>query len=378
MGGQERVALDLASRQVRAGLRVSALSLAPPPDGPLEEAFRAAGVGVSRVARHRPGVAPSLLMRLCLWFRRNAVDLVHTHNRMPLIYAAPAARLAGAAVVHTKHGSNPKGGRRLAAGNVAGRFVDAFVAVSAGTAAVARARREIDPSRLSVIENGIDLERYLPDAAARWRVRAELGLDEDAWLVGTVGRLAVEKNQALLLRAAAPLLGPRAHVVVAGTGPLLAELQRAADELGVAPFVHLLGVRNDVSDVLNALDVFALTSDTEGLPLVVPEAMAVGLPVVATAVGGVPTVIAEGRTGFLVPPRDEQALRERLALLRDDRVLARDCGGRGRLSSLERFSLERMAAEYLDLYRPLLARRGTPLRGAQDGKTVAGGAVRRG
>src|SRR5690606_27261657 len=143
MGGQERVAFDLAVAQLRAGWRVTALSLAPPPDGPLAAEFRAAGADVERVARPRPGVDPLLVARLARWLRQHRVDLVHTHNRMALIYGAPAGRLARAAVVHTKHGKNPQGGTRLVAGNLAGRLVHAFVAVSDETAAVARRRREV-------------------------------------------------------------------------------------------------------------------------------------------------------------------------------------------------------------------------------------------
>jgi glycosyltransferase involved in cell wall biosynthesis len=178
-----------------------------------------------------------------------------------------------------------------------------------------------------------------------------------------VGRIAVEKNQALLVRAAAPLLGPQARLIVVGAGPLLPSLSELAAALAITPHVHLLGVRADVPDVLNALDAFVLSSDTEGLPLAIPEAMAVGLPVISTSVGGIPTVIDEGQTGWLVPPGDEARLRERLARLRDDPDLARACGGRARAAALARFSADRMRREYIELYERVLARRsGRPAR----------------
>ncbi|HSB20523.1 MAG TPA: glycosyltransferase [Anaeromyxobacteraceae bacterium] len=357
MGGQERVALDLVAHQVRAGYRVTALSLAPPPDGPMAAEFRAAGGGTDRVARSRPGVDPLLVVRLARWLRRNGVDLAHTHNRMALIYGAPAGWLAGAAVVHTKHGTNPKGGTRLAAARLAARCVDAFVAVSPEIAELARRRREVDERRLSVIPNGIELGHFHPAPAARERVRRELGIDAASWVVGTVGRIAVEKNQALLLRAVAPLLGPRTRLLVAGDGPLLGPLSELATALGIAAFVHLLGARRDVPDVLNALDAFALCSNTEGLPLVLPEAMATGLPVVSTSVGGIPTVIDEGRSGFLVPVGDEEALRQRVARLHADPELGRALGSRARAAAMERFSAERMRRGYLELYQRVLSRR---------------------
>lgn len=354
MGGQERVAYDLAVSQLRAGWSVTALSLAPPPDGPLAAEFRAAGVEVDRVARPRPGVDPMLVVRIARWLRQHRIELVHTHNRMALIYGAPAARLAGARVVHTKHGNNPRGGTRLLAGNFAARFVSAFVAVSPETAEFARKRREVDERRLLVIPNGIELGRFHPSPAGRDRIRRELGIPGDAWVIGTVGRIAVEKNHALLVDAVAPLLGPATRLVIAGDGQLLPDLRAQVDRLGVGGAVHLLGARRDVPDILNALDTFVLSSDTEGLPLVIPEAMATGLPVISTRVGGVPSVIDDGQTGFLVPRGDAQALRDRVAQLRADREASRALGERARGAAIARFSAERMQRDYIDLYSRVL------------------------
>jgi glycosyltransferase involved in cell wall biosynthesis len=355
MGGQERVAFDLAVSQRRAGCQVTVLSLAPPPDGPLAAELRDAGIAAERVARPKPGVDPILILRLARWFRNHRIELVHTHNRMALIYGAPAARLARAAVVHTKHGNNPKGGTRLIAGNLAARVVAAFVAVSPETAAFARKRREVDERRLLVISNGIELGRFYPAPAARDQVRGELGIPGDAWVFGTVGRIATEKNHALLVRAMAPLLGPGTRLIIAGDGPLRSAVSELVTTLGITAFVHLLGARRDVPDVLNALDAFVMSSDTEGLPLVVLEAMATGLPVLSTAVGGIPTVLDHGQTGFLVPAGDEAALRARAADLRGDPAASRACGALARSAAVTRFSAERMQREYLELYARVLS-----------------------
>ena len=356
MGGQERVAFDLAVSQRRAGCWVAALSLAPPPDGPLAAELRAAGIEVDRVARPRPGVDLMLIPRIARWLRRHGAQLVHTHNRMALIYGGPAGRLGGARVVHTKHGNNPKGGTRLIAGNLAARVVDAFVAVSNETAEFARKRREVDERRLLVIPNGIELGRFHPMPDGRDRIRRELAIAPGAWVIGTVGRVAVEKNHALLVKAVAPLLGPETHLVIAGDGQLLPALTELVGSLGVARYVHLLGARRDVPEILNALDTFVLSSDTEGLPLVVPEAMATALPVISTAVGGVPGVLDEGQTGFLVAAGDEQGLRERAAALRADPAASRAVGERARAAAVARFSAERMQRDYLELYARVLAR----------------------
>jgi glycosyltransferase involved in cell wall biosynthesis len=165
--------------------------------------------------------------------------------------------------------------------------------------------------------------------------------------------------------AAAPLLGHGARLALAGDGPLREATRLLAGRLGAGAHVHFLGARSDVPDVLNALDAFALSSDTEGLPLVVPEAMATGLPVVCTAVGGLPTVVAEGRTGFLGAAGDERGLRQRLVTLRDDAALGRALGERGRADALERFSADRMHREYLALYERVLSSRRSP-RAARD------------
>jgi glycosyltransferase involved in cell wall biosynthesis len=353
VGGQERVALDLAVRQRAEGHRVLAISLAPAPDGPLAAEFIRAAVAVRRVAKG-DGVDLSLPLRLAWLLWREEIDLVHTHNPQPLIYGAPAARLVGTCVVHTKHGANPDGGRRLHLRRAAARLTAAYVAVSDATAAITRRMREVSEERLHIIPNGIDVANYRPDEEARTAVRRELGIPPAAWVVGTVGRLVPEKDQALLLRAMAPLLNEDTRLVIVGDGPEAGALAAAVAQVPGGRFVHLTGMRRDVPRVLAALDTFALSSKTEQLPLVIPEAMASALPVVSTAVGGISTVVEDGSTGFLVPPGNEAALRGRLALLAAQRTFARECGGRGRALALSRYSADRMARDYLQLYYRVL------------------------
>jgi glycosyltransferase involved in cell wall biosynthesis len=133
----------------------------------------------------------------------------------------------------------------------------------------------------------------------------------------------------------------------------MATIRSEVDARGVAPFACIPGLRHDVPDMLAALDLFVLSSRMEGLPLVALEAMATGLPVVATAVGGLPNLITEGENGFLVPPGNEAALTGRLAALRADPALARAVGDRARARTREQYSGERMVRRYLDLYGQL-------------------------
>ena len=144
VGGQERVALDLAIGQLARGHRVAVISLAPAPDGAMADEFREAGVTVDRVVK-RGGLDATLVPRLALAFRRHRADIVHTHNPLALIYGAPAARLVGARVIHTKHGKNPGTRGLYALRRAAARLVHAFVAVSETTAEQARQQRDPFP-----------------------------------------------------------------------------------------------------------------------------------------------------------------------------------------------------------------------------------------
>jgi len=352
VGGGERVALDLAGGQAAAGHAVSVFSLEQPPEGPLAGAFSERGVAVERVWK-RPGFDATLALRLAAAFRRRGVEVVHLHNRLPMIYGAAAGRLAGAVVVLTRHGPGASGAKERWLLRGAARLLDAYVAVSPEIGVLERERGYCPPAKISVIENGIQVDKFDRAGERRSAARAALGIPADAWVIGSVGRFAPEKDYPFLVRAAAPLLGPNARLLLVGDGPEMGAIRGEVDARGVAAFVSLPGLRHDVPDMLAALDLFVLSSRMEGLPLVALEAMATGLPVVATAVGGLPNLIAEGENGFLVPSGDEATLTGRLAALRDDPAAARAVGDRARARTREQYSGERMVRRYLDLYGQL-------------------------
>jgi glycosyltransferase involved in cell wall biosynthesis len=154
----------------------------------------------------------------------------------------------------------------------------------------------------------------------------------------------------LLLRAALPLLGPEARLVFVGDGPLLPTLRALAARHPAGHFASFVGARHDVPRLLAAFDAFALSSRTEGLPLALLEAMSVGLPIVATEVGGVPDVVRDGYSAWLVPSEDEAALRAALVELRSDPTAAAAIGAQGQQEG-RRFSAATMTSRYLDLYR---------------------------
>jgi glycosyltransferase involved in cell wall biosynthesis len=374
VGGGERVALDLAAGQRARGADVVAVSLEEPEGGAMAAEYGARGVEIVRVAKRPGGLDATLIPRLAWTLRRRGVDIVHTHNPPPLIYGAPAARLAGARCVHTKHGANEMRGRRRLLARAAAHFCDAFVAVSATTAEQARANGDVAADKLQTIENGIDLSRFAASAAqklaARAAMRAELDLPADAFVVGTVGRLVREKNQPLLVQALAPYLSAQLRLVVVGDGAEKPALEAAVAQLGErAQWVLRLGARSDVPRLLGAFDVFALSSDSEGLPLVIVEAMAAALQVVSTAVGGIPSVIVDGNgaydadrppTGFLVPRGDAAALGARLSHLATNSTLGLLCGEEGRRRALARYSAQRMVDDYFAVYERIRRRAQRP------------------
>jgi glycosyltransferase involved in cell wall biosynthesis len=371
MGGQERVALDLATLQREAGQRVLAISLAPSPQGRMADAFRAVGVQTDAVPKG-PGFDPSLPFRLARRLSKERVELLHSHNPHALIYGAPAAALLRIPSVHTKHGRNPDIGRRTWLRRVASRWVDAYVAVTPALADIALTQKECAPERLHVIANGIDAVRFSPRPEARRRAREELGIPESAWVVGTVGRLSPEKDQSLLIDAMTPLLDAERQLVIVGDGPERESLHLRIAATWKSAFVHMTGARADAENLLAAFDVFALTSRSEGLPLVLLEAMAMRLPVVSTSVGGVPDLVEHGVTGFLVPPRDKKALAEQLAFLSTRPAIAAEVAEVARHAVLERYTMQRMAQEYQTLYERLIVERGRSKRRAFETREAVG------
>jgi glycosyltransferase involved in cell wall biosynthesis len=370
LGGAESVALALARHQRALGHVVTVISLRAYPEGVLREEFAAGGMETLTIAR-RDGFDPSVSPRLAALLARRGTHLVHTHNYQPLIYGGLAGWMARIPVVHTKHGVAADGTRRKWVSAVAGRFPDAFVAVSEDTAGVAVARGAVSRKRLQVLPNGVDTDAIRPRPERRGSARRRLAIPDGGLVIGTVGRLQPVKNHRMLVEAAAPLL-PRhgAHLVLVGTGDEEDQLRELVSRLRVERWVVFAGQRRDMAEILPAFDVFALPSRSEGHPLAAVEAMAAGLPVVATAVGGVPELVHDRVTGLLSAEGDVGAFRRSLSLLLEDRGLAARLGHEARAAIERDYSVARMGTRYLTLYADVLrARHGRGFampRGAAD------------
>jgi glycosyltransferase involved in cell wall biosynthesis len=338
-----------------SGFEVTVAAYGP---GPLREAVERAGAAYVPLRHVRRPLHPWRdllglveLVRLC---RRVRPHVVHANSSKAGILARLAAAATGVPVrIFTVHGWAYRAHSGLAARGylTAERLVRPL---TTATICVAETERETglrertcDAARTVVIPNAVDVGRA-PAAA----------LAGDPPLILSVGRLKAPKDFATLVRALALVRAPFA-ATVAGDGPERAELAALARRLGVR--VELAGERDDVPRLLAGADVFVLASRSEGLPLSILEAMAAGLPVVASAVGGVPELVEAGVTGLLVPPGEDAALADALEHLLADAELRRRLGAAGRARAAERFDLPRFHAEHLELYRALLAERGLPL-----------------
>jgi sugar transferase (PEP-CTERM/EpsH1 system associated) len=356
IGGLESVVLDLVRESPRLGQGVAVACTER--TGALAAQVEALGVRVSCVHK-RPGVRLETIGRLVSVLREYRPDVVHTHQIGALFYAGPAARRAGVpVVVHTEHGKHYGECRRTRwIGWLAGRHAARFLCVSADIAAAAEAHRIVPRRKIHVVPNGIDTDRFR-DGGNPGLLRQSLGIPPGAPLIGTVGRLCEVKRQDLLIRAFHRVRArvADAHLLLVGDGPLMGELSALAAGLGLADQVHFAGYQPRPEPYLHAMDVFALSSRSEGMPLAVLEAWAAGLPVVATRVGGLPDLIDDGGTGLLVSFGDEDALAGSLCDLIADPDFTRRLGEAGRNRVESHFSLRRMADEYQRHYVELLRR----------------------
>jgi glycosyltransferase involved in cell wall biosynthesis len=292
-----------------------------------------------------------MVLRTAKLFRRLKPDVVHTHQLATLLYGGAAARLLRVPVViHTEHGRERYCTRfqTRVLGRIAGSFCDIFYCLTADMANEVKAAAVVTGRKVRVIQNGIDMSAFTEPVFDGDVVRRSLGVPAEAPLVGTVGRLTEVKRQDVLIRAfaAARQKYPAARLVLVGDGPLLADLRALAAELGVADAVHFAGYQQHSGPWLKAMDVFALTSRSEGMPQAVIEASVMGLPVVASHVGGLPEVIEDGVTGILFQAGDDAAVAAALVDLIADPQRRAKMGAAARARVEARFDVRRMAGEY--------------------------------
>jgi glycosyltransferase involved in cell wall biosynthesis len=366
-----RFRMPLLERQLAAGHEVE---VACPPEPPYGEMIEAAGVRVHTVAMPTGG-APLATLRgiatLARLIRRRRPDLLHVHQPMGALIGIPAGRMAGVPTIfYTTGGFKSHPGMRpavrmavTAVERALFRRTRAVFSVNREDLEYARVHRVVSPEKIFYAGPrggcGIDTRRYhpLPSPAHRAALRAELGLPvaPDAPVVGIVARIVMEKGFRELVRAFAAVRqgDPRARLVIVGEGPEMAELVAQIAAHGLQEAVVLLGNRLDVPQLLRTFDLFVLPSYREGMPVALLEAMASGLPVVATDVRGSREVVDPGRNGLLVPLGDVPALADALRRVLVDPEMAARMGREGHGDVLRHYGEEVVLDAHLRLYEQL-------------------------
>jgi glycosyltransferase involved in cell wall biosynthesis len=350
-GGTERLVVAIARRVA---------ALAPSVVCCLDDAgswgveLEKSGVEVFALGR-KPGFRPSLGRRIARLAADRGVDVLHCHHYTPFVYGVVAAlHRPSLRVIYTEHGrlsDAPPSVKRRLVNPLLGRLPAAVFAVSDDLAAYLRSSG-FPRGRIRVVRNGVD-PGALPSLSEKARARDSLGLSPAAFVAGTVARLEPVKDLAVLVQAFSRLYGedPTMRLVVVGDGSERARLKQQAGESGCAGGILFTGHRDDARTLLAALDVYVNCSVTEGMSVTVLEAMAAGLAVVATRVGGNPELVGDGLTGILVPARSPESVAAALRRLSSSRSELRAMGAAGRARLETDYTTDRMFAEYVNAYR---------------------------
>jgi len=352
-GGLERVVIDLALAQKAAGHDCRVVCLYE--EGLLAGELRAQGIAVDACDKGA-GFDLGALRRMRALLRAHGTEILHSHNIIAHAYAALASRGIGMRrFLNTRHGRGvaPPGRLRLALYSLAMRWTDRVVAVCEAARRNLAEHDRVPAAKLAVVPNGIHVERFAAASPQAHRAVAGLiGVDPATQIVGFVGRLNWAKDLPTLIRAFATLRrrGRDAALALIGDGSLRAELERLAASEGVADRVVFLGDRSDVRTLLPGLDVFAMSSVSEGYSIALLEASASALPIVATDVGGNAEIVRDGSSGRIVKAGDPAAFAEALEDVLADPRRARAMGEAAIAWIRREGSVQTMVARYQALY----------------------------
>jgi glycosyltransferase involved in cell wall biosynthesis len=355
-GGAERVAVHIARGLNRRRFETMAISFTGRVGCDLDHMLEEEGIEARYLSKH-PGFDYRVYCRLDAVLKEFEPDVIHTHLHV-LRYALPSMLLMKrAAMVHTVHNLAEREVEPRARLIQRYAFTHGVKPVAVAEEVAASLGRLYGIHRCRVIANCIPTELYANPHTPRNVWRAKEGFKDTDVLFVCVARFAPQKNHALLLESFAegPACDPRAHLVLVGEGELRANIEEHARKLKVAEKVHFLGLRSDIPDVLGAADVFVMSSDYEGNPLSVLEAMASGLPIVSTAVGGVPKLVEAGKEGFLAPPGDHQGLAKSMNSFLKYETARKLMGAAAASRARTNFDVANMVRGYEEVYEDQLA-----------------------
>jgi len=352
LGGAERVMATLVNLLPRQRFYPIVCSLE---NGIVADQLRKKGIEVIILPKCR-AYDFVFLVKLIRLIRKKRIRLIHAHLLISHIYGWLASRLTRIPMIITIHGKSFMDWKH---GNKVFRFVakhsNKIITVSNNIKAEVIKRLTLSTDNFICIYNGVDLSKFQHKTSSE-TLKRNLNINSSDLIVGSVGGLRPVKDYPCLLKSIPIVLKefPKTKFIIVGDGPLRNSLQSITRSLRLENNVLFLGWREDISELLTIFDIFVLSSKTEGISISILEAMASGLPVVATNVGGNPEVIEDGKTGFLVPQADSQSLAKAIIKLLKDGHLRKTMGKNARKKAEEKFSLQVSVDKHIEVYDRLL------------------------
>jgi glycosyltransferase involved in cell wall biosynthesis len=356
-GGAETQLYQLAIRLKARGWSTKVISMLPP-EAYVKE-LTEAGISVLSLNMRRGIADPRAIFKLATILRYERPQILHAHMVHANLLARTSRLLVHMPVVICTAHSVDEGGKLR---EIAYRLTDPLCDLTTQVSQAGLARYvqvgAVPPRKIRFVPNGIELEHFNLMPGGRERLRADLGLPESfIWLA--VGRFEKAKDYPVLLQAFAQVQQqqPEVRLYIVGQGTLKQNMVELADALKISQAVQFLGIRRDVANLMRAADGYVMSSAWEGLPMVLLEASASGLPIVATRVGGIPEIVIDGQTGFLVPPQNPPALAQAmLKMMALPTGVRQAMGIQGRIYTQEHYGFDKILDEWEKIYENLIQR----------------------
>jgi len=354
IGGLEIMVVNLLERIDRSQYRPSICcydSL-----GSLTEGLPERGIGV-HLLRRKPGIDYFYPFKLARYLKKSKIKILHLHNPTALFYGTLAGKIAGTpCIIYTEHGRDFSSSIKVKIANsLLCKMVDKIVVVAECGKRYLVKHEGVNEKKIIKIYNGIDSKKFGTRQEVAL-IRRELGITDDQSVIGMVARLDPIKNHACLIKAMKTVAAglPTAVLLVIGDGSIRTELENMTADLGLQDHVKFLGARSDIPELLSVLDVFVLSSFSEGLSLTLIEACAAARPIVATDVGGNAENVEHESNGLLVPSDQPEVMARAILEILIDEAKARQMGEMGRKKFEKAFTLDAMVKRYEDLYESCL------------------------
>ncbi|MFA5145950.1 MAG: glycosyltransferase [Candidatus Omnitrophota bacterium] len=352
VGGIETLILEICKRLNRSVFEPCIFVFEK--DGKLKDEYLRSGIGVIEVSK-KERFDILLPFRLSKILREENISIVHTHNPTNWLYGGIAARLAGLPLIHTEHTTTDYDSYHVKRWEfiewALAKFTRRITAVAGSVKTHMIKRSGINSKKIEVVYNAIETERF-DTGANKEKMRGELSIRQDEFVIGNIARFYENKDHQTLLRAFKLVLEkiPNVYLLLIGDGPLKYKIESFAGELKIPARIKFLGNRRDIPQLLKMMDLFVLSSKREGLPIVLLEAMASGLPIVATDVDGNGELVLHEETGFVVPPADPKELSAAILNLLTDRSKAKRMAARGKERVKNHFTFNSMVEKYEKIY----------------------------